>query len=171
MHSTAVDFGVDNAMAVVSDTGKSILFKGRFVKSVNQYFMKEKAERVWSKYLDQLSAYRTNYIRDCFHKMSTKLLEWCQRNDIGYLVLGSNNFWKQRKIDEKTDYIKQLKIGLSNMVSRYGYENMNEFLLTLKESKAAYEIYQQAVDNWDKSSDQLEIVFDGLKQFMKNWLS
>ena len=66
----------------------------------------------------------------------------------------------QRKIDEKTDYIKQLKIGLSNMVSRYGYENMNEFLLTLKESKAAYEIYQQAVDNWNKSSDQLEIVFD-----------
>ena len=66
----------------------------------------------------------------------------------------------QRKIDEKTDYIKQLKIGLSNMVSRYGYENMNEFLLTLKESKAAYEIYQQAVDNWNKSNDQLEIVFD-----------
>ena len=108
MHSAAVDFGVDNAMAVVSDTGKSILFKGRYIKSVNQYFMKEKAERVslmskgkeptervWSKYLDQLSAYRTNYIRDCFHKMSKKLLEWCQRNDIGYLVLGSNNFWKQ----------------------------------------------------------------------------
>ena len=66
----------------------------------------------------------------------------------------------QRKIEEKTDYINQLKIGLSNMVSRYGYENMNEFLLTLKESKAAYEIYQQAVDNWNKPSDHLEIVFD-----------
>ena len=108
MHFAAVDFGVDNTMAVVSDTGKSILFKGRFIKSVNQYFMKEKAERirilskgketterVWSKYLDQLSAYRTNYIRDCFHKMSKKLLLWCQQNDIGYLVLGSNTFWKQ----------------------------------------------------------------------------
>lgn len=47
------------------------------------------------------------------------------------------------------------------MVSRYGYENMNDFLLTFYESKAAYEIYQQAVDNWNKSSDQLEIVFDG----------
>ena len=41
------------------------------------------------------SAYRTSYIRDCFHKMSKKLLVWCQRNDIGYLVLGSNTFWKQ----------------------------------------------------------------------------
>lgn len=107
-HAAAVDFGVDNTMAVVSDTGKSILFKGRFIKSVNQYFMKKKAERislmskgketterVWSKYLDRLSAYRTSYIRDCFHKMSRKLLVWCQHNDIGCLVLGSNAFWKQ----------------------------------------------------------------------------
>ena len=107
-HAAAVDFGVDNTMAAVSDTGKSILFKGRFIKSVNQYFMKKKAERislmskgketterVWSKYLDRLSAYRTSYIRDCFHKMSKKLLVWCQRNDIGCLVLGSNAFWKQ----------------------------------------------------------------------------
>ena len=107
-HSATVDFGVDNTMTVVSDTGKTILFKGRFIKSVNQYFMKKKAERislmskgketterVWSKYLDRLSAYRTNYIRDCFHKMSKKLLVWCQSNDIGYLVLGSNAFWKQ----------------------------------------------------------------------------
>ena len=107
-HAAAVDFGVDNTMAVVSDTGKSILFKGRFIKSVNQYFMKKKAERislmskgketterVWSKYLDRLSAYRTSYIRDCFHKMSRKLLVSCQHNDIGCLVLGSNAFWKQ----------------------------------------------------------------------------
>ena len=107
-HSAAVDFGVDNTMAVVADTGKSILFKGRFIKSVNQYFMKKKAERislmsrgketterVWSKYLDRLSAYRTSYIRDCFHKMSRKLLVSCQHNDIGCLVLGSNAFWKQ----------------------------------------------------------------------------
>ena len=108
-HSAAVDFGVDNTMAVVADTGKSILFKGRFIKSVNQYFMKKKAERislmsrgketterVWSKYLDRLSAYRTDYIRDCFHKMSKKLLEWCKSHGVGYLVLGSNKFWKQK---------------------------------------------------------------------------
>ena len=32
----------------------------------------------------------------------------------------------QRKIDEKTDYINRLKIGLSNMVRNYGFENMNK---------------------------------------------
>ena len=104
----AIDFGVDNTMAVVSDTGDSLIFKGRNIKSINQYFNKQKAERVslmskgkqitgrvWSKYLDRLSAYRTNYIRDCFHKMSRILLEWCKEHEIGTLVLGSNTFWKQ----------------------------------------------------------------------------
>lgn len=107
-HSAAVDFGVDNTMAVVTDTGDSIIFKGEYIKSINQYFNKEKAyrislmskgnvttDRVWSKKLDQLSAYRTNYIRDCFHKMSRRLMEWCKSHKVGYLVLGSNKFWKQ----------------------------------------------------------------------------
>lgn len=107
-HSAAVDFGVDNTMAVVTDTGDSIIFKGECIKSINQYFNKQKAwrvsvmskgnvttTRVWSKKLDQLSAYRTNYIRDCFHKMSRQLMEWCKSHKVGYLVLGSNKFWKQ----------------------------------------------------------------------------
>ena len=107
-HSAAVDFGVDNTMAVVTDTGDSIIFKGEYIKSINQYFNKQKAwrvsvmskgsattTRVWSKKLDQLSAYRINYIRDCFHKMSRLLMEWCKSHEVGYLVLGSNKFWKQ----------------------------------------------------------------------------
>ena len=107
-HSAAVDFGVDNTMAVVTDTGDSIIFKGEYIKSINQHFNKQKAwrisvmskgsattTRVWSKKLDQLSAYRTNYIRDCFHKMSRRLMEWCKSHKVGYLVLGSNKFWKQ----------------------------------------------------------------------------
>ena len=50
-----------------------------------------------------------------------------------------------RKIDEKTDYIDRLKIGLSNMVRNYGFENMNEFYLSYKESKTAFADYQQKV--------------------------
>ena len=66
----------------------------------------------------------------------------------------------QRKIDEKTDYINRLKIGLSNMVRNNGFENMNEFYLSYKETKSAYAEYQQKVEDWNKSSDHLEIVFD-----------
>ena len=62
----------------------------------------------------------------------------------------------QRKIDEKTDYIYRLKIGLSNMVRNYGFENMNEFYLSYKESQNAYAEYQQEVDDWKKSNDNAE---------------
>ena len=62
----------------------------------------------------------------------------------------------QRKIDEKTDYINRLKIGLSNMVRIYGFENMNEFYLSYKESQNAYAEYQQEVDDWKKSNDNAE---------------
>ena len=62
----------------------------------------------------------------------------------------------QRKIDEKTDYINRLKIGLSNMVRNYGFENMNEFYLSYKESQNAYAEYKQEVDDWKKSNDNAE---------------
>ena len=62
----------------------------------------------------------------------------------------------KRKIDEKTDYINRLKIGLSNMVRNYGFENMNEFYLSYKESQNAYAEYQQEVDDWKKSNDNAE---------------
>ena len=62
----------------------------------------------------------------------------------------------QRKIDEKTDYIYRLKIGLSNMARNYGFENMNEFYLSYKESKTAFADYQQEVENWKKSYDNVE---------------
>ena len=62
----------------------------------------------------------------------------------------------QRKIDEKTDYINRLKIGLSNMVRNYGFENMNEFYLSYKESQNAYAEYQQEVDDWKKFNDNAE---------------
>ena len=62
----------------------------------------------------------------------------------------------QRKIDEKTDYINRLKIGLSNMVRNYGFENMNEVYLSYKESQNAYAEYQQEVDDWKKSNDNAE---------------
>ena len=54
----------------------------------------------------------------------------------------------QRKIDEKTDYINRLKVGLSNMVRNSGFENMNEFLLTFRECRNAYTDYQRQYESW-----------------------
>ena len=53
----------------------------------------------------------------------------------------------QRKIDEKTDYINRLKVGLSTMVRNSGFENMNEFLLTFRECRNAYTDYQRQYES------------------------
>ena len=66
----------------------------------------------------------------------------------------------QRKIDEKTDYIDRLKIGLSNMVRNSGFENMNEFYLSYKEFKTAFADYQQKVEGWKKGYDNVVVSKD-----------
>ena len=149
-HSAAVDFGVGNTMAVVADTGDSILFKGEYIKSINQYFNKEKAwrvsvmskgdatsTRVWSKKLDQLSAYRTNYIRDCFHKMSRLLMEWCKSHGIGYLVLGSNKFWKQEVDIDKRNNQNFVSIPFEMLKSMIELKS-NEYGITVIRQEESY---------------------------------
>ena len=149
-HSAAVDFGVDNTMAVVTDTGDSIIFKGECIKSINQYFNKQKAwrvsvmskgsvttTRVWSKKLDQLSAYRTNYIRDCFHKMSRQLMEWCKSHKVGYLVLGSNKFWKQESNMGKCNNQNFVSIPFEMLKSMIESKS-NEYGITVIRQEESY---------------------------------
>lgn len=149
-HSAAVDFGVDNTMAVVTDTGDSIIFKGEHIKSINQYFNKQKAwrvsvmskgnvttTRVWSKKLDQLSAYRTNYIRDCFHKMSRQLMEWCRSHKVGYLVLGSNKFWKQESNMGKCNNQNFVSIPFEMLKSMIESKS-NEYGITIIRQEESY---------------------------------
>ncbi len=149
-HSAAVDFGVGNTMAVVADTGASILFKGEYIKSINQYFNKEKAwrvsvmskgntttTRVWSKKLDQLSAYRTNYIRDCFHKMSRLLMKWCKSHEVGYLVLGSNKFWKQEVDIDKRNNQNFVSIPFEILKSMIELKS-NEYGITVIRQEESY---------------------------------
>ena len=64
----------------------------------------------------------------------------------------------QRKIDEKIDYINRLKIGLSNMVRIYGFENMNEFYLNYKDSKLAYDDYRHKIHEYEQSYDNSVII-------------
>ena len=64
----------------------------------------------------------------------------------------------QRKIDEKTDYINRLKIGLSNMVRNYGFENMNEFYLSYKKSN----------DNAETPMNKTEMMSEKLARLQKD---
>ena len=57
----------------------------------------------------------------------------------------------QNKIDRKNEEIDILKIGLSGIAKRYGYQNVQEFYRTYHKSHIAYAKYREQVAEWEKT--------------------
>ena len=105
----AVDFGINNLMAVGSNVIEPVLVKGHVLKSFNRYFNKRKAElqtmldttkneqqRVGlQRKIDCLSQKRKNKVNDFLHKASSWLINHAVSNNINTLVIGYNKGWKK----------------------------------------------------------------------------
>ncbi|KOR92156.1 transposase, partial [Geobacillus stearothermophilus ATCC 12980] len=78
---------------------------GKGVKSINQYYNKQKAyfQSIlkkqnglnWSKRLEKLTLKRNNKIKDFMHKASRYVVDWCVKHNIDTIVIGKNDNWKQ----------------------------------------------------------------------------
>ena len=100
-----VDIGLNNLAAVISNQPGSIpfLINGRPLKTINQYYNKQKAqlqsqlppELKSSHRIHRLTHKRNMKINDYLHKASCLLIEWCAEQGIGTLVVGKNDGWKQ----------------------------------------------------------------------------
>lgn len=105
----AIDFGLDNLMAVTNNCGiPSLLYKGGIAKSVNQKYNKqiaaivsEQTLRTGKKFVPDEVYYdvtnrRNDQIYDLMHKCAKHLITWCVENRIDTVVMGVNKLWKQR---------------------------------------------------------------------------
>ena len=101
-----IDLGVRNIVTMANNIGEQpIVIKGGFVKSMNQYYNKRCAE-LKSTYdlqgiksgiqLRRLCDKRNRKMKDAMHKLSRFIIDWCTQRDIGTLVIGHNDNWKQR---------------------------------------------------------------------------
>ena len=101
-----IDLGVRNIVTMANNIGEQpIVIKGGFVKSMNQYYNKRRAE-LKSTYdlqgiksgirLRRLYDKRNRKMKDAMHKLSRFIIDWCIRHDIGTLVIGYNDNWKQK---------------------------------------------------------------------------
>lgn len=100
-----VDFGINNLMTVSSnDIGfKPFLINGRHIKSINQFYNKQKAKMQsqlpvgihWSKALSRLTNKRNDKLHTEMHNASTYLVKELVDRGIDTLIVGWNNGIKQ----------------------------------------------------------------------------
>ena len=99
----AIDLGLNNLATVGSNIVKPFIINGRPLKSINQYYNKEKARlqshlkgnKKTSKRIKSITNKRNNKVKDYLHKSSKMLVNFLVSNDISTLVVGYNEEWKQ----------------------------------------------------------------------------
>ena len=104
----SIDLGVDNFVTMVNNIGITpIIIKGGIIKSINQYYNKHLSrlqkelkninDMIWSKKMQSLTDKRHEKIKYQMHCVSKYIIDWCSTNDIGSLIIGHNNKWKDGK--------------------------------------------------------------------------
>ena len=101
-----IDIGLNNLAAITSNKEGFIpqIVNGRPLKSINQYYNKERArlQSILSKdncftshQLDRLTTKRTRKIMHYLHCASRRIIDLLVEEGIGTLVIGKNDCWKQ----------------------------------------------------------------------------
>lgn len=154
--SCGIDLGVNNLAAIVTSNGDSLLVKGEFIKSKNQWFNKKIAKNlrgqtigtnkksVSSKTLNNLYKRRQFFIEDAMHKVAKKIVLWCADKNVSKVIIGKNKGWKQEINIGKTNnqnfvqiphallitYIKTIaeKIGMQVVEQEESYTSKASFL-------------------------------------------
>ena len=176
----SLDIGINNLVSAVTDSGKSFIIDGKYLKSVNQWFNKENS-RLQSIHMKQLHFKgdiskipytnrqsrlldkRNKRINDYLSKTARYIINYCINNDIGNIVLGYNSdFQKDSKLSKQVNQsfvslpIGKLKDKLSYLSELYGIN------LILQEesytSKASFldndeiPVYKNSIDNNDSNN-------------------
>ena len=122
-NALAIDLGVNNLCACVTNVGKSFIIDGKKLKSINQFFNKQNARlqsikdkqnikrETKQQYL--ISRKRKNKVDDYINKTCRYIINYCLVNDIGTLVIGYNqSFQSKANLGRKNNQIfTQLPFG------------------------------------------------------------
>ncbi len=103
----AIDLGLNNLITAVNNIGKKpIIVKGKILKSINQFYNKQlayyrsvenkKGNFQDTKRIKKLTLKRNNKITTLFHRISRFVVDYCVQNNIGTIVIGHNQGWKQK---------------------------------------------------------------------------
>jgi len=142
----AIDLGVCNLITTVNNNDlKPFVIKGGVVKSINQYYNKERA-RIQSFYghkgkrtgkvMEKLTIKRIKKINDYFHKTSRKIIEYCIMNDIGTVVIGYNPDWKQNCQMGKKNTQNFVTIPYYKLIQQLEYKATEQGITVIKQEES-----------------------------------
>jgi putative transposase len=127
-----IDLGLTNLVALTSNQPgfRPILINGRPLKSVNQFYNKTKAqlqaqldeERKTSKRIQSLTAYRNRYVENYLHNTSRRIVNLLQKSEIGILVIGKNENWKQNLNIGKRNNQSFTQIPHARLIDQIAYK-------------------------------------------------
>jgi IS605 OrfB family transposase len=126
-YSAGIDLGLNNLMAITSNHPgmRPLLINGRPLKSINQFFNKRVAKaqsiEAWIQ-IKQLNSKRDRRIDNYLHTVSRRVIDWCQLNGIGQLVIGNNQQWKQDINIGKKNNQEFTKIPHAKLISLLTYK-------------------------------------------------
>ncbi|NEP81195.1 MAG: IS200/IS605 family element transposase accessory protein TnpB [Okeania sp. SIO3B3] len=111
-----IDLGVNNLIAVTTNqTGTSpLLIKGRPLKAINTFYNKQRSylqsqlktnhNKTNSHRLKKLTHKRNCRVENYLHTASKRVIDWCINHEIGILIIGQNQNWKQEiKLGKKNN--------------------------------------------------------------------
>ena len=138
----SIDPGLNNIVSIYNNIGiRPLLYNGRPIKSINQYYNKTNAKLrselpssiKSSKRLRQLSFKRNNKIDYEMHKISTHIINEAVKNNISKIFIGNNVGWKNEiKIGRRNNqnFVNIPHTKLFNQLSYKGWLNGIEVIFT-----------------------------------------
>ena len=146
----AIDLGVNNLATVVSNVDSPKIINGRPLKSINQYYNKQKAKlqakmnkeygttkRKQTRREQSLTFKRNNKVNDYLHKTSRKIVNYLVSNNINTLFIGKNKEWKQNINVGKRNNQNFVNIPFYKLVQMLLYKCALEGI-TVKEIEESY---------------------------------
>ena len=132
----SIDLGVNNLLTIYDEKSqKSFIIDGKQMKSYNQYFNKEISKRQSSaikankkyktKRIFRLQQRRKNKLRNDLHLISGRIVRFCLENDIGNIVIGYNQEWKQNSNIGRKNNKKFQNIPFAQLINFIDYKSEN----------------------------------------------
>lgn len=129
----SIDIGLNNIITMVNNIGEQpIVVKGGVVKSMNQYYNKQLSryrsilnkQGVFkdSKRIKRLHQKRNNKINLEFHRISREVVDYLIKHDIGSIVVGYNEGWKQRCNIGKINNQKFVQLPFRFLINQIEYK-------------------------------------------------